>query len=55
MPMAVAGGTLKYIGIYDLLPEAFHEKHDQYRPFVLVVLGIAAMYVQSKIMHAPGI
>lgn len=55
VPLALAGGTFMYVGIYDLLPEAFHEKHDQYKSFALVVVGIAAMYLLGTIMHASGI
>jgi zinc transporter ZupT len=55
VPLALAGGTFMYVGIYDLLPEAFHEKHDQYKSFVLVVVGIAAMYILGMTLHSSGI
>jgi zinc transporter ZupT len=55
VPLALAGGTFMYVGIYDLLPEAFHEKHDQYKSFALVALGIVAMYVLGTVMEASGI
>lgn len=55
VPLALAGGTFMYVGIYDLLPEAFHEKHDQYKSFALVVVGIVAMYLLGTIMHSSGI
>ena len=55
VPLALAGGTFMYVGIYDLLPEAFHEKHDHYKSFALVVLGIVAMYVLGAVLEASGI
>jgi zinc transporter ZupT len=55
VPLALAGGTFMYVGIYDLLPEAFHEKHDQYKSFILVVVGIAAMYLLGTALHGSGI
>ena len=43
IPMAVATGMFMYIGIYMLLPEAFHERRDSILSFALVVIGIAAI------------
>ncbi|MBI0584252.1 MAG: ZIP family metal transporter [Methanomassiliicoccus sp.] len=54
IPLALAGGTFMYVGIYDLLPEAFHEEHTQYKAFALVVLGIATMYGLSLVLHTAG-
>jgi zinc transporter ZupT len=55
VPLALAAGTFMYVGIYDLLPEAFHEEHEQYRSFALVVLGIGAMYLLGAVLHAGGL
>lgn len=46
-PIALAGGTFLYVGIYDLLPEAFHLERRGYRAFLSVVVGIVIMYVIS--------
>ncbi|MDR0791457.1 MAG: ZIP family metal transporter [Methanomassiliicoccaceae archaeon] len=43
IPLAVATGILMYVGIYTLLPEAFHERRDSVLSFVLVVIGIIAI------------
>ncbi|MDW5562510.1 MAG: ZIP family metal transporter [Methanomassiliicoccus sp.] len=55
VPLALAGGTFMYVGIYDLLPEAFHEEHDQYKAFALVVVGIVLMYILDAALQASGI
>jgi zinc transporter ZupT len=47
IPLAVATGTFMYVGIYSLLPEAFHERRDGMISFVLVVAGIAAIALIS--------
>ncbi|MCL1984184.1 MAG: ZIP family metal transporter [Methanomassiliicoccaceae archaeon] len=43
IPLAVATGTFMYVGIYALLPEAFHERRDSLVSFALVVTGIIAI------------
>ncbi|MDR0791354.1 MAG: ZIP family metal transporter [Methanomassiliicoccaceae archaeon] len=43
IPLAFATGILMYVGIYTLLPEAFHERRDTLISFVLVVIGIIAI------------
>ncbi len=43
--MALAGGTFTFVGIYDLLPEAFHEKHSNYKSYALVVIGILLIFI----------
>jgi zinc transporter ZupT len=45
IPMAIATGTFMYVGIYALLPEAFHERRDSIISFVLVVIGIVAIAI----------
>jgi zinc transporter ZupT len=42
-PIAIATGTFMYVGIYALLPEAFHERKDSILSFILVVTGIVAI------------
>jgi len=44
IPLALAAGTFLYVGICDLLPEAFHEEKKRYSGFILVLTGIAIMY-----------
>ncbi|MDH7507768.1 MAG: ZIP family metal transporter [Methanomassiliicoccales archaeon] len=44
IPLALAAGTFLYVGICDLLPEAFHEEKKRYSGFILVLIGIAIMY-----------
>ncbi len=55
IPLALAGGTFMYVGIYVLLPEAFHVEHKGYRAFALVVSGIAAMWLLGTILSSAGI
>jgi zinc transporter 9 len=55
IPLALAGGTFMYVGIYDLLPEAFHEEHSGYRAFALVVAGILLMYTIGVVVKSAGI
>lgn len=43
IPLALATGTFMYVGIYSLLPEAFHERKDVLVSFALVIAGIALM------------
>ena len=43
IPLAIATGTFMYVGIYALLPEAFHERRDSLFSFVLVVIGMTAI------------
>jgi zinc transporter 9 len=48
IPLAVATGTFMYVGVYALLPEAFHERRDSMVSFALVVIGIiliALLYI----------
>ncbi|MDR0778003.1 MAG: ZIP family metal transporter [Methanomassiliicoccaceae archaeon] len=47
VPLAIAAGTFMYVGIYALLPEAFHDRRDSIRSFVLVVAGIAIIALLS--------
>jgi len=49
IPLAIAAGTFMYVGIYSLLPEAFHERRDSIISFVLVVIGIVAIALISLI------
>jgi len=44
IPLALAAGTFMYVGIYSLLPEAFHERKDSIIPFILVIVGVAVIY-----------
>ncbi len=46
-PIALAAGTFLYVGVYDLLPEAFHLEKSGYRAFLSVVIGIVVMYLFS--------
>jgi zinc transporter ZupT len=55
IPLALAGGTFLYVGLLDLLPEALEEQDDNYKIFVLVVLGIAVMYILGNILKAANI
>jgi zinc transporter ZupT len=55
VPLALAAGTFMYVGIYDLLPEAFHEEHKQYRAFALVALGIITMYLLGMVLRSGGL
>jgi zinc transporter 9 len=43
IPLAVATGTFLYVSIYALLPEAFCERRDSMKSFMLVVIGIIAI------------
>lgn len=52
-PLALAAGTFLYVGICDLLPEAFHLEKRGYRAFLMVVLGIAIMWVVSLVAGHP--
>ena len=53
IPLAVATGTFMYVGIYALLPEAFHERRDGAISFALVLTGIVAIALLSLMMgHA---
>ncbi|NLI74366.1 MAG: ZIP family metal transporter [Euryarchaeota archaeon] len=45
IPIAIAAGTFLYVGVCDLLPEAFHLEKKGYRAFLIVILGIFTMYV----------
>jgi zinc transporter 9 len=50
IPLAIATGTFMYVGIYALLPEAFHERRDSIVSFILIVTGIVAIAVISLIL-----
>jgi Predicted divalent heavy-metal cations transporter len=50
IPLALAAGTFMYVGIYSLLPEAFHERKDSIIPFILVIVGVIAIYVITTII-----
>ena len=53
IPLAIAAGTFMYVGIYALLPEAFHERRDGYAAYALVVIGIAAIAAVTLLLgHA---
>ena len=54
IPLALAGGTFMYVGIYDLLPEAFHEEHSGLKSLSLVALGIVAMYIIASVVESAG-
>jgi zinc transporter ZupT len=43
IPLAVATGIFMYVGIYSLLPEAFHERRDSLKSLAIVVAGIIAI------------
>jgi solute carrier family 39 (zinc transporter), member 9 len=55
IPLALAGGTFMYVGIYDLLPEAFHEEHSGIKAIALVALGIVLMYLLGTFLRSAGI
>jgi solute carrier family 39 (zinc transporter), member 9 len=55
IPLALAGGTFMYVGIYDLLPEAFHEEHSGIKAIILVALGIVLMYILGTVLKSAGI
>ncbi|MEO0649722.1 MAG: permease, partial [Planctomycetota bacterium] len=40
--VGLAGGTFLYVGLVDLLPEAFHESDDRLRPLLFVLAGAVA-------------
>lgn len=48
-PLALAAGTFLYVGICDLLPEAFHLEKRGYRAFLMVVLGIVLMFIITQV------
>jgi len=50
IPLAVATGTFMYVGIYALLPEAFHERRDSLLSFALVVIGIVTIALISLML-----
>ena len=50
IPMAIATGTFMYVGIYALLPEAFHEREDSIVSFILVAAGIFVIAVISLLL-----
>jgi len=54
IPLAIATGTFMYVGIYALLPEAFHERKDSIISFVLVVAGIVAIALISMLLGGDG-
>ena len=43
IPLALATGIFMYVGIYSLLPEAFHERRDSIKALAIVVIGIVAI------------
>jgi zinc transporter 9 len=55
IPLALAGGTFMYVGIYDLLPESFHEEHSGIKAISLVAAGIVIMYIVASIVETAGI
>jgi len=55
IPLALAGGTFMFVGIYDLLPEAFHEKRSDYLAYCLVIIGIVVMYALQTVLEGAGI
>jgi zinc transporter ZupT len=50
IPLAIATGTFMYVGIYALLPEAFHERRDSHISFILVIIGIAVIAAISLML-----
>jgi len=48
-PLALAAGTFLYVGICDLLPEAFHLEKRGYRAFLAVLFGIVVMYLVTQL------
>ncbi|MDR2865949.1 MAG: ZIP family metal transporter [Methanomassiliicoccaceae archaeon] len=50
VPLAIATGTFMYVGIYALLPEAFHERRDSIVSFVLVVAGMVIIALTSMLL-----
>ncbi|MCL2142913.1 MAG: ZIP family metal transporter [Methanomassiliicoccaceae archaeon] len=50
IPLAVAAGTFMYVGVYALLPEAFHERRDGHIAFTLVVIGLITIAALSVMM-----
>lgn len=50
IPLAVATGTFMYVSMYSLLPEAFHERKDVMKSFVLVVAGIMVMAIITLLL-----
>jgi zinc transporter ZupT len=55
IPLALAGGTFMYVGIYDLLPESFHEEHSGLKAISLVAVGIVIMYIIATIVESAGL
>ena len=43
IPLALATGIFMYVGIYSLLPEAFHERRDSIKALAIVVIGVVAI------------
>ncbi len=50
VPLALAAGTFLYVGMYDLLPESFHEEKKRFSGFLAVMLGIAVMYAVGLVI-----
>lgn len=50
IPLAIATGTFMYVGIYSLLPEAFHVRKDSLVSFALVIIGIVIIAVLSTLL-----
>ena len=48
VPTALAAGTFLYVATMDLLPESFHDGEGRLLPFMIIILGVAAMYAIGR-------
>ncbi len=51
LPLALASGTFLYVGVYDLLPEAFHQEKRRYSAFLAIIIGIVTMYLVGIVLE----
>jgi len=43
LPLAFAGGTLMYVTMCDLIPEAFHREEKDLKSLALLLIGVGIM------------
>ena len=41
LPLAFSAGTFMYVAMCDMLPEAFHRENQEFKSFILLVIGMA--------------
>jgi len=50
IPLAIAAGSFMYVGIFSMLPEAFHEKGNILRSFLMVIVGMIVIGAISLLL-----